>query len=324
MKKASYTLCTFITPFGRFKHLRAPYGLSEHYNCHMAEVFEGLMEYRWIVDDIVIYDKDVESHLANVRQFLQRCQEQRISLNKDKCVFCQPRVTFAGFQLSPEGYQIDSSIIEAISNFPTPAIRTDLRSFCGLVNQLFSSTDTVAQLLLPFSPLLSTKNYFLWLDELDQAFSKAKQHVVEIPTLTYFSMIKPTQLCTDASRHGIGFVLQQQSEIGEWTLVQAGPHFLTPMESRYAVIELELLAVTWAVLKCKIFLAGLQQFQIITDHSPLVPILNNHRLDEIDNPRLQRLHTRLMAYNFTATWCEGNTHAAPDALSRYPVCEPSQ
>ena len=43
-------------------------------------------------------------------------------------------------------------------------------------------------------------------------------------------------------------------------------------------------------------------------------------------PRLQRLHTRLMAYNLTATWCKGirSTNAAPDALSCYPVCEPSQ
>ena len=43
------------------------------------------------------------------------------------------RVTFAGFQLSPEGCQIDLSITEAISNFPTPANHTDLRFFCGLV-----------------------------------------------------------------------------------------------------------------------------------------------------------------------------------------------
>ena len=34
----------------------------------MAEAFEGLMGVRQIVDDIVIYDKDVESHLAHVRQ----------------------------------------------------------------------------------------------------------------------------------------------------------------------------------------------------------------------------------------------------------------
>ena len=31
----------------------------------------------------------------------------------------------------------------------------------------------------------------------------------------------------DASRQGVRFVLQQQSETGQWTLVQAGYRFLT-------------------------------------------------------------------------------------------------
>lgn len=71
-------------------------------------------------------------------------------------------------------------------------------------------------------------------------------------------------------------------------------------------------------------MAGLQQFQIITDHKACVPILNNHQLDEIDNPGLQRLCTRLMANNFTGMWYKGNTNAASDAPSYYPLCESSQ
>ena len=122
----------------------------------------------------------------------------------------------------------------------------------------------------------------------------------------------------------IGFVLQQQSPTGQWTLVQAGSRFLSSAESRYAIIELELLAVAWAVSKCNMFLMRLQHFQIITDHNPLIAILNSHRLDEIENPRLQRLCTKLMAYNFTAAWCKVATNSAPDALSRHPTWNPCQ
>jgi len=78
----------------------------------------------------------------------------------------------------------------------------------------------------------------------------------------------------------------------------------------------------WGISKCKLFLSGLQHFTVITDHNPLIPILNNHRLDEIENPRLQRLKTRLMAYNFTALWLKGINNNAPDAHSRHPVCNP--
>ena len=35
------------------------------------------------------------------------------------------------------------------------------------------------------------------------------------------------------------------------------------------------------------FLTGLPQFVVWTDHNPLVPILISHRLDDIENPKLQ-------------------------------------
>ena len=44
----SHTLTTFITLFGHFKYLRAPYGLStitDHSNYHIVEVCEGLLGY---------------------------------------------------------------------------------------------------------------------------------------------------------------------------------------------------------------------------------------------------------------------------------------
>ena len=324
LDEESQVLTTFITPFGRFKYLRAPYGLSsiaEHYNRRMAEAFEGLSGFRRVVDDIVIFDKDKGSHKEHVRQFIQRCNDRKISINIDKVKYCQSKVTFAGFQLSTNGYQVDSTITEAISRFPTPANRTDLRSFCGLVNQLTSGTNVIAELISPLRPLLSTKNDFVWSHNHAEAFSKIKEHLVTSPVLAFFDLSKPTRICTDASRQGLGFVLQQQSTQGEWTLVQAGSRFLSNAESRYAIIELELLAVTWAILKCKMFLEGLQHFRVITDHNPLIPILNSHRLDEIENPRLQRLRTRLMAFNFTAEWCKGTKNQAPDALSRNPVGE---
>ena len=235
LDEESQLYTTFITPFRRYKYLRAPYGLSsiaEHYNRRMAEAFEGLSAFRRVVDDVVIFDKHKDSHITHVKQFLQRCQDRQISLNRDKCIFCQTTITFAGFNLSTEGYRIDSSITDAITSFPVPSSRSDLRSFFGLVNQLSSSTDTISKLLVPLRPLLSTKNDFLWSAEHEKAFTKAKEHLTEVPTLAYFSLDKPTRLCTDASRHGVGFILQQQ-QVGteQWSMVQAGSRFLTPAES---------------------------------------------------------------------------------------------
>ena len=92
---------SFIMLFGHFKYLGATYSLSsiaEHYNYQMAEALEGLTGFRRVVDDIVIYDKKKASHITHVQQFLQLRQDQQISLNRDKCNFCQTEVTFGCHQ----------------------------------------------------------------------------------------------------------------------------------------------------------------------------------------------------------------------------------
>ena len=154
LDEESQLLTTFITPFGRYKYLRAPYGISsisEHYDRCMAEAFAGLSGFRCIVDDIIIYNSDATQHAAVVRTFLQRCADKQIALNIEKCHFFQSTVTFAGFQLSSNGYQVDKSINDTIASFPTPNNCTDLRSFFGLANQLSASTNTISSLLAPLN-----------------------------------------------------------------------------------------------------------------------------------------------------------------------------
>ena len=149
-EKDNQDLTTFITPFGQFKFLRAPYGISsisEHYNRRTDEAFAGLLGFGQIVDDILIYDSDTHQHTQHVWQFLQRCTEKQITLNIAKWEFAQPTISFAGFNLPSEGYHINPAITHTIANFPTPANHTDLRSFIGLLNQLSASTVAVARLL---------------------------------------------------------------------------------------------------------------------------------------------------------------------------------
>ena len=92
LDKESQDLTTFITPFGRFKFLRARYGISsisEHYNRRMDEAFAGLPGFRLVVDNVVIYDQNREQHGSHVRQFLQRCAERNITINLLKWKFAQ-------------------------------------------------------------------------------------------------------------------------------------------------------------------------------------------------------------------------------------------
>ncbi|XP_043191676.1 uncharacterized protein K02A2.6-like [Amphibalanus amphitrite] len=315
---------TFITPFGRYAFLRAPYGvssISDHYNRRMDEAFSGLTGYKKIVDDVVVYSRTREDHIRDVRRFMERCEERGISLNRRKLQLAQQKVKFAGFIISADGYEPDPQLTSAISSFPTPKNISELRSFFGLANQVAPFVDELSELLLPLRPLLSTRNEFIWDEQQEQAFISAKKALTSVPNLAYFDPRRPTSLSTDASRlKGFGFLLRQQQEDGSWRVIQAGSRFLSSAESRYATIELEATAVVWAMKKCHIFLSGLTSFTIFVDHKPLVPIINGKTLDEIENPRLQRLKLKMAYYGpFVASWVPGSQHKAADALSRSPT-----
>ena len=326
LDEESQDLTTFITPHGTYKYLRAPYGIksiSEHYNRRMDEYLNGVPNLAKIVDDCALYAASEKEHEQQVRQFLQRCEEKQISLNSEKMQVCKKSVKFGGFDLRPDGYSMSEDITRSIVNFPTPDSRKTLRGYFGLANQLASSNGDVAKLLEPMRGLLKTSNDFIWTPAHEEAFKESREALSKTIRLRFYDVDKETRLCTDASRTGLGFVLQQTHK-ETWKTVQTGSRFLTDAESRYAVIELEMLGVAWAIQKCKYFLSGLRHFEIVTDHNPLVPILNSHRLDEIENPRLQRLRTRIMGYNFTARHIKGKDNDAPDALSRYPTDKPNR
>lgn len=69
-----------------------------------------------------------------------------------------------------------------------------------------------------------------------------------MPELAFYDPNRPTTLFTDASLlNGLGFILKQCATSGTRQMVQAGSRFLRPFETRYAMIELECLASSWAM-----------------------------------------------------------------------------
>ena len=128
------------------------------------------------------------------------------------------------------------------------------------------------------------------------------------PVLSFFDITKPTHLTTEFSKQGVGFFLQQTS-IDDWTLVQAGSWFLSNVESRYRA---ETTCSSVGCWKMQGILRGTSTpLHSYRPHSPLVLILNNQCLDNIENIRLQRVKSCLVAFNFTAQWVKGNHNNKP-------------
>ena len=75
-----------------------------------------------------------------------------------------------------------------------------------------------------------------------------------------------------------------QESDSTWKPVAFASRSMTETEKRYAQIEKEALAVTWACEKFSTYIPGMK-FLLETDHKPLVPLLGTKHLNSLP-PRI--------------------------------------
>ena len=281
LDEASQLLTVFITPWGRYKFLRAPMGLissGDEFNRRVDAAYSGKPNLAKVVDDFLRYDRTFPDHVRGVCSTLQTAREARITLSLEKFLFAQKRVEWAGYVIQKGCVAVDPAKLRAIAEFPVPRDHTDLRSFNGLVEQLAGFSKDIAAMREPLRPLLSSRNPFEWTQHHTDAFNAVKRALMSPPILAPFEVSRETMLQVDASiRNGMGYVLLQKHG-GVWKLIEANSRWCTDAESRYSVTELELAAVEWAIRKCRLFFLGLPQpFTLVVDHQALVTILDKRR-----------------------------------------------
>ena len=285
------------------------------------QCFEGL-DLEKIVDDILLQADTMQELLHKLYAVLLRCREHNLTLSRSK-LEVGTSVKFAGYMIAADGIRPDPEKTRALSDFPAPTDVSQLRSFLGLANQLGVFVPDLTHMSDPLRPLLRKNAVYIWDPVHQAAFDDMKRMLVSGLVVGPFDPNLQTELLTDASRlKGFGFALIQRTPTS-LRLVQCGSRSLTSPETRYATIELECLAVQWAVKACRHYLLGLSSFRILTDHKPLVGIFAKH-LNELNNDRLLRFREKLTQYTFDVVWVQGKTHFIADALSRAPVFSPPE
>ena len=100
---------------------------------------------RKIMDDTLIWAKDMEELVNRTRIILDRCRKNNITISQKKLELGK-RIHFAGHIISDEGIQPDKEKYAAISKFPRPRSVKDVRSFLGLAQQLASFVRDLAHM----------------------------------------------------------------------------------------------------------------------------------------------------------------------------------
>ena len=118
---------------------------------------------------------------------------------------------------------------------------------------------------------------------------------------------------TDASPVSLGAILEQKQSDGEYRPVYYASRKLTDTESRYS--QFEALGVYWACKRFYLYFIGIE-FEILTDHKPLVSVLGAK--SKPPSARIERWLLQLQQYSYTITHIPGKANRA-DILSRTPV-----
>lgn len=331
-------LTTFITPYGRYQYCSATQGFlasGDAYTRRFDEIIsqsQQLQNHTKCVDDTLLWADDIETAFFQTCKFLNLVGDNGIILNPTKFQFAEDVVEFAGFRITPTNVQPSDELLDAIQNFPTPTDITGMRSWFGLVNQ-GAYAFSMAEKMAPFRDSLKPGSKFNWNHQLQDLFNLSKEEIVRAVQngVRLFDLTKKTALITDYSKTGTGFSLMQKhctctSDVptccqGGWKLVFAGGQFNNNAESRYSPIEGECLAVVKALKKptVRYFVLGCDDLIIVTDHKPLVKLLGDRKLEDIDNPRLLSMKEKTLLYRFTMKYIPGKKNHIPDAASRFPT-----
>ena len=198
--------------------------------------------------------------------------------------------------------------VQAVTGMTTPTSVTELQRFLGMCNFLSKFSPRMAEISEPLCQLTCKGIPFIWGPEHTEAFQLLKREISTAPILRYYDPKKPVVLQTDACTKRLGAVLLQDGHP-----VYFASKSLTAAQQNYVAIELEALAVSWAVQKFHHYLYG-TSFTLQTDQKPLQAILSKSLVEA--TPWMQRLLLPTIPYDMAVEYIKGETNFIADCLSK--------
>jgi transposase InsO family protein len=313
----SSMLTAMITPFGRFRWARLPFGLcvsSEVFQKKLQDAIEGLRGVICVADDLVVVgcgkndeeaDKD---HELNLEALKKRCIAKNIRLNDAKSVLKQREIKFMGHSITSAGIKPDEDKVSAIRKMPPPTDVEGVRRLCGMIQYLAKFLPNLSADIEPIRALTKKDVEWKWGTEQVEALETVKQKVADAPVLAYFDTDEPLVLQVDSSKDGLGAAMLQNGQP-----VEFASRALSKSERNWAQIEKETLAVVYGLERFDQYTYG-RRVKVQNDHKPLQHILKKP-LAQVPK-RLQSLLMRMHRYDVEFQYLPGKNLVIADTLSR--------
>ena len=325
LSESSRKYCAVQTPDDLVEYCVMPQGLATSPNTWariISEIFEPLRQRDLIVyqDDIINHQQGFFQHLELQRQIYKKLREYDMILKWEKSHLNFLTMKILGHVLSKEGRRPDPNLIKTITQLAPPTSHTGLLSLIGLVKTAREYIPNLAAIIEPIQSL-SRKGMDVvkdWKEPQQQALKHIKELLTNKPVLLDIDNTKKFCIHVDACRvgKGIGAILLQQNDAGQWQPVAYFSRTLSIAERSASATLLECIALHDSILHWHVYLNNSLTFDVITDHYALVHMVTKVGSTANGNIRLQKLCLELQAYRFNVIHRSGKDHADADAVSR--------
>lgn len=318
VEEKSVPKLTIATPWGAYSYRCVPFGVLNGPSAFSRCVYLAIQFFidkfaTNYLDDVTLYAKTKEEHMNHIEEFLTRMREVNLKLNAEKCDFFQQSITLLGFEISEHGVNPSPCKIAKIQEFPRPNNETGIRAFVNLCGFYRRHIPLFADLAAPMNELLKKRNPFIWSNACDESFISLKRALLDAVTLVIPDAKTKYHLYCDASEVGIGACLSAIMDNGDERPVLFLSRKLQPVETRYPVVEKELLAVIYALRKLRKYLLD-REFVLYCDNSAVCYLFNKTEPSQ----RLQRWIMCTKEFTFTTKHISSTKNCVADALSRFP------
>jgi len=318
-------ICTLILPWGKYKYLRLPMGLSgspDIFQDRMTNLVGDLEYARAYLDDLLCLTcSTFEDHLEKLDIILNRLNKSGLKVNAQKSVFCTDQIEYLGFYITRDGIKPIDKKVRAILDLDKPKNIRDVRKVLGMIQYYRDLWEKRSHVLAPLSDLVGkyspnkkngkkgkrkmTPPKFVWTEECDKAFTQIKKIVSREVMLAYPNFNKKFEIYTDASTKQLGAVITQDNRP-----IAFYSKKLTKYQQRYTVTDLELLSIVMTLKEFRPILLG-QEIIIYTDHKNL-----ESDLAHLTSQMGLRWRLLIEEFGIKIKYIKGETNTVADALSR--------
>lgn len=315
----SQPLTAFKTPYGNFSYRVLCFGLKcAGATCQklMEFVLRGTHRFAGVmIDDIITFSKTFEEHLEHIKTVLDRIRKAGLTLNAKKCHVATNKIRLFGFEICNGIVTPDDEKIRAVKNWPVPNTRRQLKSFLGFCGYFRTHVAAFSEKAMPLIQLVNSckGNKLAWEKTHQLAFDTLRNALITKPVLRAADPTKAFEIFVDAAKtNSISAILLQRENTEDKTgyAISYCSRKLEPREQRYPTIELELLAIVYALQKFRYWVYN-KKVIVHTDHRPLEYLnsLSKH------SSRLARYNLILQEYDIETRYIQGKNQLA-DHLTR--------